>query len=264
MSHPETGTTMEDLVPSTRVLLWSAPRSLSTVFERSVRELCGVKVVYGPFLFAYYKDFNYEGEGLQYTSSVYDNADEKLLANYDGCSALFTKNMGYFIPKERYETYAEGRFATFKHTFLIRSPLKSVPSRQKGCKKCNLPFDPVNSYFELYELFKFMQSRGKVAAVLDADDLEANPEKVMQYYCSATGLPYDKKMLSWTPGVVEDWTVFSYYKEWYWNAMFSSGFNVGIQRSASGGGPYPPAVEEQIQKEMPYYEAIYKHRTILS
>ena len=62
-----------------------------------------------------------------------------------------------------------------------------------------------NAFLELYELFKFMQSKGKVMAVIDADNLTANPEKVMKHYCTATGLPYDTKMPSWTPGVVEDW-----------------------------------------------------------
>ena len=259
---------MEDLVPSTRVLLWTAQRCLSSVFERSVRELHGVKVIYEPHISAYWQnpeDGSWSLHRVPYNPSAYNSADEKLLANYDGCNALFAKNFGFYIPKERHETYVEGKFATFKHTFLIRSLLKAIPSREKACKKSNLPFpDPEgeHTYLKLYELFKFIQSRGKVAAVIDADNLKANPEKIMQHYCTATGLSYDPKMLSWTPGVVEDWTVNPYYKDWHWNAMFSSGFNVGVQRSATEEGHYPPVVEEQIQKEMPYYEALYKQRTI--
>ena len=259
---------MEDLVPSTRVLLWTTHRCLSSVFERSVRELHGVKVIYEPHLTAYWQnpeDGSWPLHGVPYNPSAYDSADEKLLANYDGCSALFAKNMGYYIPKERYETYVEGRFATFKHMFLIRTPLKATPSCEKACKKSNLPFpnpEGINTHLELYELFKFVQSKGKVTAVIDADDLKANPENIMQHYCTATGLSYDQKMLSWTPGVIEDWTVSLYYKDWHWDAMFSSGFKVGVQRSASEEGHFSPVVEEQIQKEMPYYEALHKHRTI--
>ena len=107
-----------------------------------------------------------------------------------------------------------------------------------------------NAFLELYELFKFMQSKGKVMAVIDADNLTANPEKVMKHYCTATGLPYDTKMPSWTPGVVEDWSMYPHYREWHWNAMFSSGFNTNVQRPPTKGH-YLPVVEEQIQKEMP-------------
>ena len=60
--------------------------------------------------------------------------------------------------------------------------------------------------------------------------------------------------------MVEDWTVFKCYREWHGDAMFSSGFNTGS--GTEDGHHYLPVVEEQIHKEMPYYEALYKHRTI--
>ena len=105
-----------------------------------MRELCGVKVLYEPHQSAYYQDpeDGFRHDRVPYTPSLYDSADEKLLANYDGCSALFAKNMGYFIPKERYETYVEGRFATFKHTFLIRTPFKSSPSCEESVQQVQL------------------------------------------------------------------------------------------------------------------------------
>ena len=37
-----------------RVVLWSAPRCMSSVFERSIRELQDVKVIYEPHQQAYY------------------------------------------------------------------------------------------------------------------------------------------------------------------------------------------------------------------
>ena len=40
-------------LPLTRVFLWTAPRCLSTVSERSVRELDGVKVLHEPYNSAY-------------------------------------------------------------------------------------------------------------------------------------------------------------------------------------------------------------------
>ena len=76
-------------VPSTRVLLWTATICLSSVFERSVRELCAVKALYEPHVSAYYQDLE-EGprqDRIPYTPSLYDSVDEKLLAKYDGYSA---------------------------------------------------------------------------------------------------------------------------------------------------------------------------------
>ena len=104
------------LQPLTRVILWSAPRCLSTVFERSVRELPSVKVIYEPHQGAFYgpqtKQDRLLGEvGWQnkyiYT---YDYADSRLLANYEGYSCVFVKNMAHFIPKERFFLLYRGEF----------------------------------------------------------------------------------------------------------------------------------------------------------
>ena len=122
------------------------------------------------------------------------------------------------------------------------------------------------SHSNLYELFEFLQSRGKVSAVIDAADLKADPEKVMQHYCECTGLPYDKKMLTWSPGVVDDWAILPEYEIWYKNAMFSSGFNKGLVQMKQAKRPpksFPDDMQKQIQREMPHYEAMYKHCTIV-
>ena len=69
--------------PPSRVILWAAPRCLSSAFERSVRELKGVKVVYEP-----HRETFYHGPerrypklySLKYASNTYDSADERLTA----------------------------------------------------------------------------------------------------------------------------------------------------------------------------------------
>ena len=108
------------LLTRTRVLLWSAPRCLSSVFERSVRELSSVKVIYEPHQAAYYYGPERTTEASQgtaddenmlqsmHTLHTYDYADRKLLADYDGYGALFAKDMAYFIPNERFEVYTLG------------------------------------------------------------------------------------------------------------------------------------------------------------
>ena len=48
-------------------------------------------------------------------------------------------------------------------------------------------------------------------------------------------------MLSWSPGVVEDWTENQHYKKWHWNAIYSSGFN----KMASGSRNEEKAVSTE-------------------
>ena len=202
----------------------------------------------------------------KYAKHTYDYIDDMLLANYNGFSALFAKNMAYFIPKDRFVKYLEGKFASYKHTFLIRNPRLATPSKWKICEKNRFifPGPEGEGYPKLCELFKLVHRTSKEVIVIDSADLLSNPEAIMEQYCKKTGLPYDKKMLTWTPGIVEDWTEFEYYKDYHWNAMYSSGFNALIKAQGNQESPitdsYPPEVEKEIQKDMLYYETMYKYR----
>ena len=77
---------------------------------------------------------------------------------------------------------------------------------------------PIQYYSDLYDLFEFTCKTRKLVSVIYAADLQKNPEKVMQMekYCADTGLPYDKKVLTLTPGVVEDWAVSPSCNDWHW------------------------------------------------
>ena len=178
---------------------------------------------------------------------------------------MFVKNMVHFIPKERFFRYTEGNFSNFKHTFLIRNPHQTMISLWKACMKSRLPFSgkETEAYQILYELLEFVRSTGRQVTVVDAADLLSNPEAIMKCYCAETGLPYDKKMLTWSPGVVEDWTNNDIFEDWHWNAMYSSGFNVGLlpqneDNTPSSSESVPPEVDEAIQKALPYYELMQK------
>ena len=262
------------LTPSLRVVLWSAQRCLSSVFERSIRELKAVKVIYEPHQQAYYCGPERKTDTNHPTSSeinvaathTFDAADDRLLQSFEGYEAVFCKNHAYFI-EGNYKRYIEGRFESHRHTFLIRNPHKSIPSLVRARKTCGFPLHPhSNGIEQLYDLFKTVQVVDSNPLVIDADYLLMNPKEVMKQYCCATGLPFEESMLTWTPGVVADWTEFKYYKEWHEKAMMSSGFlkpTATPDPSEAGAQPsinLPEDVMAAIQKALPFYEAMYASR----
>ena len=93
---------------------------------------------------------------------------------------------------------------------------------------------------------------------MDACDLLQDPGAILSQYCQKTGLIYSEKMLTWKPGIVEDWTENPGYMERHSGAMFSSGFSSDLKKSEQEDGTFPPEVEEEIRKAMPYYEAMHK------
>ena len=97
MDHPKEAT----LVPELRILLWSALRCCSSVFERSVRELKTVKVIYEPHQKAFYYGPERRTDNNIFTisdidpSATFQAADEALLLPYKEHQAVFAKNHAY-------------------------------------------------------------------------------------------------------------------------------------------------------------------------
>ena len=97
--------------------------------------------------------------------------------------------------------------------------------------------------------------------VIDADDLLMNSRELMKQYCTATGLPFEESMLSWTPGVVLDWTEFKHYKEWHETAMMSTSFMKPTAcKAALSTTGLPKEIKDAVQQALPFYEAMYAVR----
>ena len=242
------------------IFLWCYPRSLSSVFERSIRELKGVKVFYEAHRGIYY-------QGCKPVPDSIESVDEELIQPYTEYDAVFIRDHAYFI-KGKYKKYVSGDFSTFKHTFLIRDPRKSFSSFIRIEKS---DIEPINSISpeeygvrELYDMYKTVkESVDPNPIIVDADDLMGNPEEMMRSYCNATGLTYTDDMLTWEPGVVEEWkNANPYYMTFHKAAMMSSGF---IKPTDSTSPPMnidelPTDVKEILQDAMTCYQEMYSER----
>ena len=258
-----------ELVPPVRVIMWSAPRCLSSAFERSVRELKTVKVLYEPHQEAFWygperkSDANHPTAEDIVPGATFQDADQKLLTTYHGYDAVFAKNHAFYV-EGRYEDYIEGVFSRFKHTFIIRHPLKSISSCYRACKKSGFTFLPSEAGFrQLNEFFQVVKKVDPSPVVVDADDLLARPREMMESYCSATGIDFQERMLTWTPGVVPDWAHIKQFEVWHEAAMKSSGFMKPAEATLSLSD-YPEEVAKAVEYSLPFYEVMYKERTMLS
>lgn len=99
----------------------------------------------------------------------------------------------------------------FHFTFLIRNPLRSIPSLYK----CSIPpkslatgwhgFKPSDAgYREMRILFDYLRSVGQIGphsnneiCVVDADDLLRFPEEVLRRYCLSIHLPFTPSSMHW-------------------------------------------------------------------
>ena len=219
-----------------RVILWSAPRSVSTAFERSLRTLDYCKVFHEPYTSAYH--FGPDKQSRHYEASPYSSTNSLVKATFEGTTAMliknhsadveavFVKELAYPVVNQIEEIMRDG-LSTYTHTFLIRRPDKAIHSWYNCTRNIsNWTFSPVEAGFQsLYKLYRYVHQT-KPVVVVDADDLLSAPDQMMEAYCNAVGIRYNPSMTSWEPGMVHDWTVASegWTDIWYKSVAASSGF----------------------------------------
>ena len=247
---------------ATQVFLWSAPRCLSTAFERSIRELNEVKVLHEPLHAAYYKGPERIVDEQQpfLETATFDSAHSLMVKDYEGYEAVFIKSMCYQT-RGQYEIYLQDKFAKFKHTFLIRHPAKAIPSLYRACLKSGYEChaESLQGFSTMHEVYALVQRRLHPSPiVIDADDLLRDPERIMRKYCIATGLPYKESMLTWTPRSFPEWEFDTPFRMWHGGVIESSGFIPGTESSSvpSVDG-LPEEIQEAVKEAVPHYEAMY-------
>ena len=157
----------------------------------------------------------------------------------------------------------------FKHTFLIRKPEDSVPSYYKCATENAMGFeyfDPAEmGYVELKILYDWLtdpQSTFRTdpddeqyaawpiqpvplrLPLVDADTLLDNPGYVVNEYCKAIDVPFDKDMLSWNPGAIDIWAKWGLYHA---AAQESSGFARQKRADAKDLSKMPEIVQQCIK-----------------
>ena len=219
-----------------RVILWSVPRSLSTVFEKCMSYVPHTLIINEAFVCAYHLG----PDGHNVTSMVskdlkvvqekkleqvqldlpmafdgekcsYDFVKGEMEADYPGKSLIFCKDMAYGLDGKHDKLPASG----YRHTFLIRNPHRQFVSYKKmlggpilmmtGKREFRLPDLPVAlmpkgfAVKELHDLITYFQEAGiePDPIIIDADDLLENPGSILRQYCNLTGIPYSEELLQW-------------------------------------------------------------------
>ncbi|XP_071498662.1 uncharacterized protein [Diadema antillarum] len=262
-----------------RVMLWSLPRSCTTVFTRCMESLGsalgGGEIFWEPFVSCEFygpdRRHFFANDSPQLLNDKYTYAYVRDLMEQDFPQGklVFGKDvtigiMGKFeyIPKN------------YRHSFLIRDPRKVFPSIQRlsdavpEAHRFSVNKEYGNGYRELVELSRHIESTfGQKPVIIDADELLAEPERIMPMYCRAVGLQYDPKMLEWgqvdvtqlrwhcaeTMAGYEDMGIFT-------NALKNTRFNPHLSKKSFDETEWTPEIRECIDAAMPIYQELYKSR----
>ncbi|XP_033125099.1 branched-chain-amino-acid aminotransferase-like protein 2 [Anneissia japonica] len=230
---------MENGSHQVRVMLWSMPRTLSTAFTKCMSHLDNVSVISEPYTcammygpesqlimqkkskdaFENLKDaskmISLHDVGLDQNLYTFKWVKESLLeGDYPGKDIVFCKDMSQPV-SVNHSLIPKG----YRHAFMIRHPLKLY----KSWSKVLLGYGTTQSldevldiggakgyaYADHLELYEYLISSGiePDPVIIDADELQSNPEGILRKFCQTLDIKYTDKLLSWEAGdgVVKDW-----------------------------------------------------------
>lgn len=231
------------------IALWAIPRSVSTAFERAFVERGDFKVFHEPFSASYY--YSRERRSDRY-------ADVEPKAEYDPENVLarmletkekpvFFKDMAYHVSGFMTREFV----SRFTNTFIIRNPTPVIASLARFWPDFTLE---ETGYEQQHKLFGLAVENGEEPAIVDALDLLENPEGTVAAYCEKLGIPFIPEALSWEPGHVPGWEMWS---EWHEEAEQSTGIK---RQPLEDDTEIPEGLEGVYEHCLRYYEELHEKR----
>ena len=204
-----------------RIAMWSGPRNLSTAMMRSFGSRSDTFVSDEPFYGCFLKDSGAEHPMRDEVIAAMDCDWASVMADLrraapDGSPVWYQKHMWHhMVGSIGYED-----FAGFTHAFLIREPERMIASYLR--KRESAAFEDFGLERQA-EFFDREAARiGQAPPVIDANDVLANPERVLSRLCEALGIAWDRAMLGWAPG--RRATDGPWASHWYAAVEASTGF----------------------------------------
>jgi hypothetical protein len=260
------------------VFLWSHVRSISTAFERAFiqredyvtfHEPFGEPCYFGPErIYSYFdNDLSAHAECINTTFSQVIEEILQATASKEKKN-VFVKDMAHHVVRHDCKSHPENPtmlsvdfLKRCKHTFILRTPEKSVPSLCRMDFACKPEFihDGIG-YPDLQVLFEFLtELTGARPPLIEADDLLKEPRAIMRMYCeSAIDDRFEPSMLEWKAERVD---AFDKWASWHDEAQYSTGFNL-VQKAKDNIDDLvlPDDVRQLIEKSMPIYDTLREFR----
>jgi hypothetical protein len=200
--------------------MWSGPRNISTAMMRAFENRPDCAVVDEPFYAAYLAltgiDHPMREDILRSQPTDWRTVADGLCGDIPSGRAIFyQKHMTHHMVDE----IGRDWMAACRNVFLIRHPARVLASYAR--KRADITLADIG-FIQQGELFDQVCGFGQVPAVIDADDLLADPSGMLRSLCAVLEVPFDEAMLAWPPGPRATDGVWAAH--WYDAVIKSTGF----------------------------------------
>ncbi|HEX5849223.1 MAG TPA: hypothetical protein VFY59_08500 [Rubrobacter sp.] len=233
------------------VALWAVPRSISTALERVFVERGDYKVFHEPFSVSYYYSPERRSERFASTGTKQEYGYREILDLMLGFEEkpVYFKDMAYHMAG----IMSEELVSRFTNTFIIRNPAPVIASLSRFWPDFTLE---ETGYEQQHRLFGLAIENGEDPAVVDAADLIGDPQGTVRAYCEKLGVPFMPESLSWKPGPVPEWEMWT---EWHEEAQDSIGIK---SQPLEDDSEVPAGLEDVYDRCLPYYQELHARRLV--
>jgi len=236
-----------------RIAMWSGPRNISTAMMRAWGNRSDTFVIDEPFYAYYLKTSGKEHPGADTVIAAGEIDWQKVIAQLtgpvpNGKRIFFQKHMTHHLLPEVDRQW----LGAMTNCFLIRDPREVIVSY---VKKWEDPTLEDLGFVQQAEIFDWVRQKiASVPPVIDARDVQQNPERVLRRLCDAVGVKFSESMLSWPLGLRE--TDGAWAKYWYGEVARSISFQPYRPRDAK----VPAHLGKIHERCRECYERLYEYR----
>uniref|UniRef100_K7LJM5 Branched-chain-amino-acid aminotransferase-like protein 1 n=1 Tax=Glycine max TaxID=3847 RepID=K7LJM5_SOYBN len=232
--------------------LWSAPRSLSTTVMYSFAQRDDIEVLdeplYANFLRVTAVHRPYKEELLSKMESDGNKVVKDIIYRPGNSKYRFCKHMS----KQRILGLPEDLMKKGKRFILIRNPLDILPS-----------FDEVvpPSFFELglaelVCIYNELCEIGKPPPVVDAAELQQDPEATLRALFNDLEIPFQPAMLNWEAGPKP---IDGLWAPWWYKTVHKS---TGFKEENKYPQPFPFSLYNLLEQSLPLYNMLRRHKLL--
>ncbi|XP_021899005.1 branched-chain-amino-acid aminotransferase-like protein 1 [Carica papaya] len=228
---------------------WSAPRSLSTSLMYSFAQRDDIEVLdeplYATFLRVTGVERPYREEVLSKMETDGTKVVKEIIYGSGGKKYRFCKH----IAKQRVPGLPNDLMKKGKHFILIRNPLHILSSFDKVVPSTFLEL----GLAELVSIYCELSALGKPPLVIDAEDLQQDPEATLHGLCEELGIPFQASMLRWESGPK---LIDGIWAPWWYKSVHKS---TGFAPPRRYPAPFCFSLYELLEQSLPFYNTLRRH-----
>ncbi|KAG6557131.1 hypothetical protein Mapa_001058 [Marchantia paleacea] len=230
--------------------VWSGPRSLSTSLMYSFAQRDDTEVLDEPLYAHHVHLTGAERPYREQLLATMETDGNKVVRNLIERPSTKTYRFCKHMAKHRTPGLSNELMTRGKHVLLIRDPISSLPSFDKVLPVTLDELELAN----LVGMYSELSARGNPPPIVNARDLQQNPEGILRALCEALKISFQASMLRWPAGPKPEDGLWAPW--WYKTVHKTTEFNA---RSPFNTKPFPKKLYHLLEHCQPFYNLLNRH-----